>query len=129
MSMPDYSVVIPIYNEESNIPELYRRVSAVMESLDGDGELLLIDDGSRDRSLSLLRDLHRTDRRVVYLSFARNFGHQIAVTAGLNYARGQAVIVMDADLQDPPEIIPQMIARWKNGEVGLSDRVLMYFID
>jgi polyisoprenyl-phosphate glycosyltransferase len=116
MSMPDYSVVIPIYNEESNIPELYRRVSAVMESLDGNGELLLIDDGSRDRSLSLLRDLHATDRRVAYLSFARNFGHQIAVTAGLNYARGQAVIVMDADLQDPPEIIPQMIARWKNGD-------------
>jgi dolichol-phosphate mannosyltransferase len=112
---PDFSIVIPVYNEESNIAELYRRVSTVMDEVEGEWELLLVDDGSRDRTLSLLRELHARDRRVVYLSFARNFGHQIAVTAGLNFAKGRAVIVMDADLQDPPEIIPQTIDRWREG--------------
>jgi polyisoprenyl-phosphate glycosyltransferase len=113
--MPKYSLVIPVYNEESTIPELYQRVSAVMDRLDGTAELILVDDGSRDRTLELLRELHARDDRVVYLSLGRNFGHQIAVTAGLNYARGQATIVMDADLQDPPELIPDLIALWQQG--------------
>jgi polyisoprenyl-phosphate glycosyltransferase len=113
--MPKYSLVIPVYNEESMIPELYRRVSAVMDGLDDTAELILIDDGSRDRTLALLRELHDRDERVVYLGLARNFGHQIAVTAGLNYVRGKVIIVLDADLQDPPELIPEMLKLWQQG--------------
>ena len=113
--MPKYSLVIPVYNEESTIPELYQRVSAVMDGLDGTSELILIDDGSQDRTLELLRELHDRDERVVYLSLARNFGHQIAVTAGLNYVRGEAIVILDADLQDPPELIPDTIALWQQG--------------
>jgi polyisoprenyl-phosphate glycosyltransferase len=113
--MPKYSLVIPIYNEESTIPVLYQRVSAVMNRLDGSAELILINDGSTDRTLELLRRLHDRDDRVIYLSLARNFGHQIAVTAGLNYVQGEAIIVLDADLQDPPELIPDLIALWRQG--------------
>ncbi|MGE5658134.1 MAG: glycosyltransferase [Actinomycetota bacterium] len=112
---PKYSFVIPIYNEEQTLPELYRRMSAVMDRMDGATELILINDGSRDRSLQLLRDLHQKDSRICYLSFARNFGHQIAVTAGLNFARGQVVVILDGDLQDPPELIPELIEKWRQG--------------
>lgn len=112
---PHYSFVIPIYNEEANLPELYRRLREVMGSLDGESEIVFVDDGSRDRSLSMLRDLHQQDDRVCYLSLARNFGHQIAVTAGLHFVRGDAVIVMDADLQDPPELVPVLIRTWQQG--------------
>jgi polyisoprenyl-phosphate glycosyltransferase len=110
-----HSLVIPIYNEEANIPELYRRLSAVLAHLEGNAEIIFVDDGSRDRSLPMLRDLQHKDPRVCYLSFARNYGHQIAVTAGLNFARGNAVIVMDSDLQDPPELIPALIEQWRQG--------------
>jgi polyisoprenyl-phosphate glycosyltransferase len=113
--MPKYSLVIPIYNEESTIPALYERVSAVMDGLDDRAELILVNDGSNDRTLELLRELYNRDDRVVYLSLARNFGHQIAVTAGLNYVRGKAIIVLDADLQDPPELIPDLLALWRQG--------------
>ena len=113
--MPKYSVVIPIYNEESTIPALYQRVSAVMDGLDDTSELVFINDGSQDRTLELLRELHDRDDRVVYLSLARNFGHQIAVTAGLNYVRGEAIIVLDGDLQDPPELIPDLLELWRQG--------------
>jgi glycosyltransferase involved in cell wall biosynthesis len=113
--MPKYSLVIPVYNEESTIPVLYRRISRVMDGLDDTSELILINDGSRDRTLELLRELHDRDDRVVYLSLARNFGHQIAVTAGLNYVQGKVIIVLDADLQDPPELIPNLIALWRQG--------------
>ena len=113
--MPKYSLIIPIYNEEETIPELYRRVSDVMDSLDDSVELILINDGSRDRSLNLIRQLQERDARVCYISFARNFGHQAAVTAGLNFARGQVIVVLDADLQDPPELIPKMIESWQAG--------------
>lgn len=113
--MPKYSLIIPIYNEEETIPELYRRVSDVMDSLDDFVELILINDGSRDRSLNLIRELQERDARVCYISFARNFGHQAAVTAGLNFARGQVIVVLDADLQDPPELIPKMIESWQTG--------------
>ena len=113
--MPKYSLIIPIYNEEETIPELYRRVSDVMDSLDDSVELILINDGSRDRSLKLMRELQERDARVCYISFARNFGHQAAVTAGLNFARGQVIVVLDADLQDPPELIPKMIESWQAG--------------
>jgi len=111
--MPKYSLIIPIYNEEETIAEMYRRVSSVMDRLDGTSELILVNDGSKDRSLVMLRELHNKDERVCYLSLARNFGHQVAVTAGLNFARGEAVIVLDADLQDPPELIPEMIELWQ----------------
>jgi dolichol-phosphate mannosyltransferase len=112
---PAYSIVIPIYDEEETIPEMYQRLMSVAESLDGEVEFVLVDDGSRDRSLELLRNLHQRDPRVRYVSFARNFGHQIAVTAGMRFSRGNAVVVMDADLQDPPELIPKMIEEWRAG--------------
>lgn len=115
MINPKYSFVIPIYNEEHSIQELYRRVIAVVNRLDGTGELILVDDGSRDKSLLLMRQLHQQDARVCYLSLARNFGHQIAVTAGLNFVRGDAIIILDADLQDPPELVPEMIKKWQEG--------------
>jgi polyisoprenyl-phosphate glycosyltransferase len=113
--MPKYSLIVPVYNEEKTLPELYRRLKPIMDELDGESELILIDDGSRDRSVSMLRELHDLDERVCYLSLARNFGHQIAVTAGLNFVRGQVAIIMDADLQDPPELIPEMIGLWEGG--------------
>ncbi len=112
---PHYSIVIPIYNEESNLPELYKRLNLVSKSLDGEVEFIFVNDGSRDRSLVLLQEFQQQDSRVCYLSFARNFGHQIAVTAGLNFVRGKAIIVMDGDLQDPPELIPQMLDMWQEG--------------
>jgi dolichol-phosphate mannosyltransferase len=113
--LPKYSFIVPIYNEEETIEEMYRRISQVMNQLDGPVELCLVNDGSRDRSLKLMRELHQRDPRVVYLSLARNFGHQIAVTAGLNFARGQVVVILDADLQDPPELIPEMVELWRQG--------------
>ncbi len=112
---PVYSFVIPIHNEEETIPEMYRRLKLMSESLNDNVEIILVDDGSCDRSLELMRDLHRKDPRLVYISLARNFGHQIAVTAGLRFTQGDAVIVMDADLQDPPELIPRMIEKWRDG--------------
>jgi polyisoprenyl-phosphate glycosyltransferase len=113
--MVDYSLVIPVYNETANIAELYRRLSVVMDQTMGSGEIILVNDGSRDRTLEALRDLYQQDLRVSYVSLARNFGHQIAVTAGLQQTRGRAVIVLDADLQDPPELIPEMLRLWQEG--------------
>jgi dolichol-phosphate mannosyltransferase len=110
-----YSLVIPIYNEAENLPTLYERVTAVMAQIDAPGELVLVDDGSKDASLTIMRELQEKDSRVAYASLARNFGHQVAVTAGLRFARGQAVIVMDADLQDPPELVPEMLNLWQQG--------------
>jgi polyisoprenyl-phosphate glycosyltransferase len=112
---PQYSLIVPIYNEQENIFELYRRVSAVMDRLDAPAELVLINDGSKDKSLEIIRELHQQDRRICYLSLARNFGHQIAVTAGLNFVRGKAIAILDADLQDPPELIPDMLDLWRQG--------------
>jgi len=112
---PKYSLIVPIYNEEETLPELYRRLRAVIDRMDGPVELVLVNDGSRDRSLEIIRDLHQKDQRICYLSFARNFGHQIAVTAGLNFVRGQVIIILDADLQDPPELIPALIEKWRQG--------------
>jgi polyisoprenyl-phosphate glycosyltransferase len=115
---PQLSIIIPIYNEEETLQEMYRRMKSVMDCLVQEGisaELILVDDGSRDRSLPLMRELHQNDSRVCYLSFARNFGHQIAVTAGLNFSRGQVAVILDADLQDPPELIPRMLDLWRAG--------------
>jgi polyisoprenyl-phosphate glycosyltransferase len=119
-----YSIVIPIYNEEENIREMYRRIAEVMEKLEGESEVILIDDGSSDRSLHFMREIHERDRRIRYISFARNFGHQIAVTAGLNFVRGKVTIVMDADLQDPPELILDMLEHWRQGyQVVYAQRI------
>jgi len=110
-----YSIVIPVFNEEENLPEIYRRLVAVMDRLDGSFEIVFVNDGSRDRSLEVMLGLHEKDSRVKILDFSRNFGHQIAITAGLDYADGEAVIIMDADLQDPPEVIPKLVDAWKSG--------------
>lgn len=122
---PRYSLIIPVYNEEENLPELYRRIRALMDALDGPAELILINDGSRDRSFEIMRQLHQRDPRVCYLSLARNFGHQIAVTAGLNFARGEAIAILDADLQDPPELVLDMIDLWRQDyQVIYAQRVV-----
>jgi len=121
---PTFSIVAPIFNEAGNIAELYRRVKETMQSTGESWELVLVDDGSTDGSTEMLRDLAVSDRRVRPVIFARNFGHQLAVTAGLDYARGQAVIIIDADLQDPPEVMLDLIARWREGyEVVYAVRV------
>ncbi len=109
------SIIAPIFNELENLPELHRRVAAVMTSLRVDWELLLVDDGSTDGSTEAIRSLARSDPHVRPIIFARNFGHQIAVTAGLDYCRGQAAVIIDADLQDPPELIPELVAKWREG--------------
>lgn len=110
------SFVLPIFNEEGSIPEIYRRLCAVFDQLGSyDIELIFVNDGSRDRSIELLADLSKTDKRVVVVDLSRNFGHQTAVTAGIDRSRGDAVIVMDADLQDPPELCVDMVREWENG--------------
>ena len=111
------SIVVPIYSEESVIPEFYRRTKAMLAGLSPryDHEILFIDDGSRDGSPVLLRELSRNDARVKVVSFSRNFGHQFAITAGLDYARGDVLIIIDGDLQDPPEVVPEMIRKWEEG--------------
>ncbi len=110
-----YSIIAPIFNEFDNIPELYRRVSEVMDSTHEPWELVLVDDGSSDGSTERIRQLAANDNKVRPVIFARNFGHQIAVTAGLDYARGQAMVIIDADLQDPPEVILDLAKKWKEG--------------
>jgi glycosyltransferase involved in cell wall biosynthesis len=110
-----YSVVIPIYNEAEVLPTLHNRLTTVMEGLGQPYEVIFVDDGSTDGSPRLLLDLRAQDPRVKVVSFSRNFGHQIAITAGLDYSSGDAVVVMDGDLQDPPEVIPQLAAEWRAG--------------
>jgi len=110
-----YSIIAPIYNEKENLPELQRRVSEVLDSTNEPWELILIDDGSTDGSTDIIREFAKKDERVRPIIFARNFGHQIAITAGWDYARGDAVVIIDADLQDPPELILEMAKKWKEG--------------
>ncbi|MHB1384367.1 MAG: glycosyltransferase family 2 protein [Bellilinea sp.] len=112
---PTFSIIAPIFNEECCLDELYRRISEVMDQTHEPWELVLVNDGSRDASPEIIRSLAAADKRVRPVMFARNFGHQIAVTAGLDYARGQAVIIIDADLQDPPEVMLEMISKWREG--------------
>lgn len=109
------SVVIPIFNEEPNIELLYQRLRQVLESISYSWELIFVNDGSQDASGELVKKLREKDRRVKYIEFARNFGHQVAVTAGVNHAFGDMVVIIDADLQDPPELILDMIQKWEEG--------------
>lgn len=110
------TVVVPAYNEEEVLPATHRRLRTVLAGLDGvEAEIIYVDDGSRDDTPQILRALQREDSGVRVIRFSRNFGHQMAVTAGLEYAHGDAVVLIDADLQDPPEIIAEMLARWREG--------------
>jgi polyisoprenyl-phosphate glycosyltransferase len=110
-----YSIIIPIYNEEKILPTLHERLEKVAGLLDAPVEVILIDDGSKDRSFELMKELHSRDPRIKSIRLSRNFGHQIAISSGLDAANGEAVILMDGDLQDPPELLPEMITRWKEG--------------
>lgn len=112
---PVFSIIAPVFNELENLPILYNRVKEVMNTTGEEWELVLVDDGSRDGSTEAIRQLAGQDERVRPVIFARNFGHQIAVTAGLDYSRGKAVVIIDADLQDPPEVILEMIQKWREG--------------
>jgi polyisoprenyl-phosphate glycosyltransferase len=112
---PDYSIVIPVYNEEEILPVLGERLTSLLGRLDGGAEVILVDDGSRDASFARLMEMSARDSRFKVLQFSRNFGHQVAITAGLDFAAGKAVVVMDADLQDPPEVVLEMAARWREG--------------
>lgn len=112
--MSTYSVVIPVFNEEDVISEMYKRTKSVMETL-GNYELIFVNDGSKDRSLAILEEIALLDAHVKIISFSKNFGHQAAVSAGLTYASGEAVVLIDADLQDPPEVILDMNKKWKSG--------------
>ena len=109
------SVVVPAYNEEQSLAEFHKRLSAVLDGVDGASEILYVNDGSSDDTLALLNTLRESDPRVGIVDLSRNFGKEIALTAGLDHARGEAVVVIDADLQDPPELIPEFIERWKQG--------------
>ncbi len=110
-----YTLIAPIFNEIENLPVLYDRITNVMDQTGESWELILVDDGSIDGSSDMIRELATKDERVRPIIFARNFGHQIAVTAGLDYSRGQSVTIIDADLQDPPEVILEMIKKWHEG--------------
>jgi len=110
-----YSIIAPVFNEEGNLHELYAQMKQIRDSTGEAWELVLVNDGSRDRSAEIMQELRRQDPRVKIIDFAKNFGHQLAVTAGLDYAEGDAVVIIDADLQDPPAVILQMIEKWKEG--------------
>jgi len=112
---PVFSIIAPIYNETESLPELQRRITEVMTTTGEPWELVLIDDGSTDGSTDMIREMAKKDAHIRPVIFARNFGHQIAVTAGMDYSRGDSVIIIDADLQDPPEVILELIAKWREG--------------
>ena len=111
----DLSVVVPVYNEQEVLLESYRRLSKVLSGMEERYELVFVDDGSRDATRAILRELARRDPNVRFIGFSRNFGHQAAITAGVDASAGKAVVIIDADLQDPPELIPRMVAKWKEG--------------
>jgi polyisoprenyl-phosphate glycosyltransferase len=115
MEHPTYSIVVPICDEEDTLPEPERRLVAVFDRLDGEAEAILVDDGSSDRSYELMTAISERDARFKIVRLSRNFGHQLAITAGLDLAAGDPVVVMDGDLQDPPEVIPELAARWREG--------------
>ena len=113
--MIKYSIVVPLYNEELVIAETHKRLSTVMKSTGEEYEIIFVNDGSRDKTEILAKEIMKSDPNICLINFSRNFGHQTAITAGMDNARGQAIVVIDADLQDPPEVILDMIAKWKEG--------------
>lgn len=115
MAEPEYSIVVPIFNEEETLPELTRRLAALFDRLDGPAEVIYVDDGSTDRSYELMREAREGDPRFKLIRFSRNFGHEMATTAGLDMASGAAAVMMDGDLQDPPEVVLELAARWREG--------------
>jgi dolichol-phosphate mannosyltransferase len=119
-----YSLIVPIYNEEAVLPLLFERLDGLIVRLDGPAEIILVDDGSRDRSAALIVEKVGIDARYRFIALSRNFGHQIAITAGMEAARGAATIVMDADLQDPPEVALELVDKWKQGyEIVYAQRL------
>jgi glycosyltransferase involved in cell wall biosynthesis len=110
-----YSVIIPVYNEEAIIPELHRRMKHTIDNIGMEAEVIFVDDNSTDQTFSIIGSLHKTDQRFKIIRLARNFGHQVAITAGMEFAGGEAVILMDGDLQDPPELLPTLLAKWTEG--------------
>ena len=115
MPEPTYSFVIPLFNEEGVLGVLYERLTVTADSLDGPAEFVFVDDGSTDRTRELVEEKRAGDERVKLIALSRNFGHQLAITAGLDFAIGQAVVIMDGDLQDPPELVGEMARRWREG--------------
>jgi dolichol-phosphate mannosyltransferase len=115
VSVPTYSLVVPAYNEEGVIEVMAERLREIMDQLDGDAEAILVDDGSRDRTYELMVEIAKADPRFRVARLSRNFGHQVALTAGVDLSIGDAVIVLDADLQDPPEVILELAQRWREG--------------
>ncbi len=113
--MKRLSIIIPIFNEERILPELFQRVTDAARSITSDYELIFVNDGSKDKSIDILKQFAKQDKNVKYIDFSRNFGHQIAVSAGLDFSSGQAVVIIDGDLQDPPELIPEMYKKYKEG--------------
>ncbi len=109
------SVIVPMYNEEAVIAETYLRLTRVMEGFGESYEIIFINDGSKDKTKDMLSELCKSDSRIKLVDFARNFGHQVAITAGMDYAAGECMVIIDGDLQDPPELIPDMIKLWRNG--------------
>ena len=115
MSTIRYSIVIPIFNEEETLPALFDALCQTIAKLDGQAEVIFVNDGSRDKSLDILRNKHVLFPNFKIINLSRNFGHQVAVTAGIDFAEGDAVVIMDADLQDPPEVILELIKKWRDG--------------
>jgi dolichol-phosphate mannosyltransferase len=115
MSEIIYSIVVPVFNEEEVILETYKRLKKVMDGVGEAYEIVFVNDGSRDRTPAVIGEICQMDKNIKLVDFSRNFGHQVAITAGMDFAGGQAIVVIDADLQDPPEVIPNMIAKWKEG--------------
>ena len=114
--MKKITIIIPAYNEEESLPFLYERLDKLMENMKNyDFEILFVNDGSKDKTISIIKELREKDKRISYVDFSRNFGKEIAMIAGLDYATGDCVIFMDADLQDPPELIPELVKYWEEG--------------
>lgn len=121
--MKQIDILVPCYNEEAVLPQFYQRTCAVIDALpDYAFTFIFVNDGSHDQTLPILRQLHEKDKRVAYVSLSRNFGKEAAMLAGMDYAEGDALVIMDADLQDPPELLPDMIAWWKKGYRDVSAR-------
>ncbi len=115
MKGPVYSIIVPVYNEEETLGELSQSLLTLLDELNDSAEVIMIDDGSTDRSYSMMLEFHRQDPRFKIIHFSRNFGHQIAITAGMDMSGGDAVIIMDADLQDPPGVVLEMVKKWREG--------------